>query len=1021
MAKKLELVIAGDAKGALKALRDVETGGGKLTKALRGIGSIGAGVTSQLNSAGGKIIGAVSTLFKRVVQVGTVAIGASIAGGIGRLLNIEDAQAKLRGLGHDTRVVDQVMTDALASVKGTAFGLDAAATAAAGAIASGVKPGADLERTLKLVGDAATIAGADFSEMGGIFNKVGASNRLTMSEVNQLSDRGVPIMQWLADAYGTTGAEASKMVAQGKVDFAAFRDAIETNIGGAALESGNTTRGAFANMIAAANRFGARLAGPAFGQVRGFFVNVTDWIDAAAEKVGPLAERIGEWLPGAFVRAREAVQPALDVVTEALRQAWLGVTALVAAFSGEGITSDGFVGFMERVGVAARDAVIWIRENRDAIERVAAAIVPAIGALAGLAVGVNVVTRVLRVMALATPLGMLLALVSGLIYAWQNSEKFRDIVTAVLGKVREAFTKVQEVVGPVITKVVTWIQGLGKSSADTGSWLGQTWTKIRGIFNTAMEAVKLIVSLATRFITGIWERFGDGILRFIDRTWTNIKRVIDGALKIVQGILDVFIGVFTGDWSRAWDGIKSIVSGAWDVVKGLFGQALNILQTALGTIVAALSTIWSGLWTGIKDAASDAWDGLARGFSGAVATLGRIWDGMKSAMATPINWVIKNVINRFLEGVESIANALPGVNLNLPRVSEIATGSSAGGAPTFGVHHDGGIIGRPNRTRTLAGGLGAGERLIIGKDGEEVLPASDPRHRNNRNATDEGNPEIGGPLGWVGDRIKDAAGSVLAKAREVIANIARPAIEAALSLTDGMAGRFGFPGELVGGVARALGTKVLDWISGVDSEAEEHGGGSLGGRGWRALRAYLERAGVPHVVTSTLRKGNPRSKHYTGAAADFSIGGHGNRGYGHPGLRRMFDAFLPVQHELSELILAGAPFNVRNGKRVPGYAWGVPGGPGNHWNHLHAATYDIGGMLKPGWTMAFNGTGRSERVMTGGQEDRLVRQLERIERVLDRLDRGSGAGGGKTEIHVHGVEDRHGAAQAVALKLRGTG
>src|SRR5690606_5481974 len=117
------------------------------------------------------------------------------------------------------KTVDKIMANALASVKGTAFGLDEAATVAAGVVAAGIKPGKELEGVLKLVADSATIAGSSMTEMGAIFNKVAAGNRLSMEEVNQLSDRGIPIMSALAKQYGVTAGEARKMVSKGKVDF----------------------------------------------------------------------------------------------------------------------------------------------------------------------------------------------------------------------------------------------------------------------------------------------------------------------------------------------------------------------------------------------------------------------------------------------------------------------------------------------------------------------------------------------------------------------------------------------------------------------------------------------------------------------------------------------------------------------------------------------------------------------------------------------------------------------------------
>src|SRR5690554_2351394 len=188
------------------------------------------------------------------------------------------------------------MDNALASVKGTAFGLDEAATVAASTVAAGIKPGRELERVLSLVGDTASIAGSSMGEMGAIFNKVAASNRLSMAEVNQLSDRGIPILQMLADQMGVTAEEAREMISEGEVSFREFRQALEENIAGAALESGNTTRGAFANMMAAASRFGAAILEGVFPVAKQVFSGMIVLIDQATDAVRPWAEQFSTFI-----------------------------------------------------------------------------------------------------------------------------------------------------------------------------------------------------------------------------------------------------------------------------------------------------------------------------------------------------------------------------------------------------------------------------------------------------------------------------------------------------------------------------------------------------------------------------------------------------------------------------------------------------------------------------------------------------------------------------------------------------
>jgi tape measure domain-containing protein len=235
-----------------------------------------------------------STALKAGVLTTGVAVGgllaASLVKGMGRLTAIDTAEGKLRGLGHSTQSTAKIMDSALASVKGTAFGLGDAATVAASAVAAGIAPGKELTKYLSLTGDAATIAGSSLSEMGSIFNQVQASGTVYTDTLNQLSDRGIPILQWLQAEYGVTAEALAKMVKGGEVDSATFMKVISENIGGAALESGNTVVGAFENVKAAMGRLGAAALGPGFERLPGQMASITTALDDTAKSVGPLAK-----------------------------------------------------------------------------------------------------------------------------------------------------------------------------------------------------------------------------------------------------------------------------------------------------------------------------------------------------------------------------------------------------------------------------------------------------------------------------------------------------------------------------------------------------------------------------------------------------------------------------------------------------------------------------------------------------------------------------------------------------------
>jgi tape measure domain-containing protein len=248
-----------------------------------GIKGVGAFVGKSLAVAGGL-----------AAAVGAIAI----KGGISRQLQIEDATAKMTGLGNSTKTVKTTMDNALASVKGTAFGMGEAATVASTALASGIKPGQQMTKYLTLVADAATIAGTGMGEMGTIMGKVTNSGKVTNDVLNQFGDRGVGVLQMLAKHYGVTAEEMTEMVSKGKVDAATFNKVLTENLGGAAQKSGNTTKGAFKNMGAALSRVGVTLSSGFFPLLKDGFNQVTLTLDGVNERIKPAAEAFGKWFQG---------------------------------------------------------------------------------------------------------------------------------------------------------------------------------------------------------------------------------------------------------------------------------------------------------------------------------------------------------------------------------------------------------------------------------------------------------------------------------------------------------------------------------------------------------------------------------------------------------------------------------------------------------------------------------------------------------------------------------------------------
>lgn len=316
-----------------------------------------AGFLSTIGGVTGKVVGITAGA---VGAVGGLIGGLAVKGGIDKALALENATAKMEGLGTSSETVATVMDNALAAVKGTAFGLGDAANIASTALASGIEPGAKMSEYLTLVADAAATAQVPLGEMGSIMGKVTNSGKVTNDVLNQFGDRGVGVLQMLSKEYGVTSEEMTKMVSKGQVDSATFNRVLTENFGGAAKKSGDTTVGAFANMKSALSNLGMALTGGFFPLFKKVFNQIQFTLEGITKRVKPAAEAFGKWFQG---KAGPVIDNFSKNALAAFDKVIGSISAFVLAFkAGDGdITSSGFNGFLERMGYIAHVAFTEMR------------------------------------------------------------------------------------------------------------------------------------------------------------------------------------------------------------------------------------------------------------------------------------------------------------------------------------------------------------------------------------------------------------------------------------------------------------------------------------------------------------------------------------------------------------------------------------------------------------------------------------------------------------------------------------
>lgn len=650
--------------------------------------------------AGSRVVGFFRSGIKWAGAFGAAMLGLALKGGIERSLKIEDAQAKLRGLGHTTESINTIMDSALASVKGTAAGLDEAATMAANAVAAGIEPGENLTAALSLVNDAATIAGVSMGEMGSIFSKVWTSGRAQTQELNQIADRGIPIWTELADHYGVSADELRKMVSAGKVDAATFETVMRDMLGGSALEAGNTTRGAFANMRAALSRFGQSLLSGIFPMFKTAFGGITEWLDRATDAVGPAAERFSQWLGPALRDVGQYISTTVVPVVQDLAARFR--TDVVPALT------QAFTYVRGTVIPALIDFGRWLADNRHTLGVIASAIAGFVSALHTMNY-IKTVIAAVRVAAaafkafgaslLANPIGLVVAaiaaLVAGLTYFFTQTETGRRIWDSVWSGIQAVAQAVADwFTGTLLPLLQGVWDGIMVAAEIAGKWyqehiapifdefgklVSEVWQRIQEhaeLLWAGLQFIWDLISAQWEYLwTGVqvvWAAIGPPVIAAIQgafehmkivlqTVWNVIRTVIETVLGVIRGVIRAVTAAIRGDWSGVWNAIKGIAETVWNGIKGV---VLSVLNGIVGVIRNGLNTVksvWDAAWNNVKSILTKAWhsitNGVRDGINRAVSFVRELPKRARAALSNIGNVLLnagKNLIRGFINGIRDM-------------------------------------------------------------------------------------------------------------------------------------------------------------------------------------------------------------------------------------------------------------------------------------------------------------------------------------------------------------------------------
>jgi phage-related protein len=394
-------------------------------------------------------------------------------------------------------------------------------------------------------------------------------------------------------------------------------------------------------------------------------------------KVRPVLNNIMAAIKAAFEPIRAFVLPIIEALKPVIADVFSIITDRIDDAGEETGTwaekIKGLTAIFQEVGSFIGGVIGKLWEWRDVLGPIVGGILAFAGALRifngvqqtakAITKGLKAAQLLLNAAWLANPVGIIIALVIGVIAAfvllYKKSEGFRNFIDGLVESIKgffagigEFFTGIGEAIGRFFTGIKEKMSAFFSAAVEfvrnnlvnivnivltilfpiAGIVMAlvrlviKHWDKIKGAFTAVANAVVAGIKAA-------WEKLVEIARTIFDRIVGVVRAVVDRIRGIWQGIVEfiaVLIAMVKLIVERIWNGIVAVVQAVIDKVKAVWQ---GIVTTVLG-VVDTVKSLWQNLvdflspfWDWLGDKASSVWEGIKNAFAGAVDFIRGIWDG----------------------------------------------------------------------------------------------------------------------------------------------------------------------------------------------------------------------------------------------------------------------------------------------------------------------------------------------------------------------------------------------------------
>ena len=641
---------------------------GRLSNSFKSVGSNMQNVGQQAQNLGSSLT---SKITKPALVAGTAMAGITAKLGFDRLVGLDTAKAKLEGLGYSTKEVGSITDQVTHAIQGGMTTMAEGTDVAAGALAAGVKQGKELEKYIKLVGDAAVGSNRPVSEMAMIFNRVQGQGKLMTQELNMIEEGMPGFSNAMSKHLGVSYDAFREMVTNGEVSSKEFLEVMDDFAGGMAGAYSKSWKGMVQNSKAYIGQIGEAFLSSTFEQAKGGLhefesmlksPGAKEWAAKTGEQLGNTLASIGNGIKGLidwWQNLDGSTQKTLGGIVK-----WLGITLVtmgpVLTIFGKFVRTIGgmFSGLSTLI-------TFMIRHNAAAkMSAVGQAVWNGVTATArGIANGYRLAIAALSTSQTIQALKTKIA--AAATTAWTAVTKGAALATKGLGLAIRFMTGPVGIVITAIGLLVAGLIHLWKTNSSFRNSVITAWTAIKnaavaifGFIKTHIVAIWNVIKAST--IT-VW----NGIKTVAVATWNGIKLAILHPIRTLKTILSTIWNAMKNSAIKIWTALKN---GVIAIIKAYVAQVkfnINLIKRIVVTIFNAIKSFSIKVWTALKNGVLGIVRALRKGvlsvFNALKKGVSVIFNAVKNATVR-IWTVIKNsVVNKakaLWSGVKNTWNAL---------------------------------------------------------------------------------------------------------------------------------------------------------------------------------------------------------------------------------------------------------------------------------------------------------------------------------------------------------------------------